>query len=747
MKKKLLVFLLLFASVFQLQAQSNKAYDELKEAFVKFENKNYGEAYPYFQEMLQRYPKEPIYQYYVGVCLFHLEKDPQQSIDYLRSAATRDVPNRVYYYLGIAYLKSYAFKEALESFKWYGRGASKKEIRDSDFQNYQSMAQNGLYLTKYIQKPTVYQKEEYEAEDFYKYYTLDGLEGYFTDVHAYFNREKDSLKDDAVLYVPSVSGKDIYFSKVNERRGDYDLYKATQLTDTTWSEPENLGEVINTPFDENYPFLHFDGTTLYFASKGHYSMGGYDLYKSTWNWDLQEWTEPENLDFPINSPFDDVLFVASPNKRNAMFASNRDLNNNTIHIYQIKLTSSEPYIELESHSEVIKYAKLKENAKFKEEEASTQYQREQKELITIKQDEDFLGKSAYDSLLNSAMNYQLKADSLRWIIEEKRNAFDVTKDGQARAVLSNQLVELEQQIYSLQKKADQCYAKVREIEQKNLASKKTIYQKVEKVQDVKEHKEKEKSIFYQPTPDSLNMAKLVLEEDTTENDSIDMANFGLRIENPSIYNRSNPIPLNESLPDGVVYMIQLGAFSSEKDPALFKGLTPLTSIKSEGSKIRKYYAGKFFTVANAEKKLGLVQSRGFKDAYIIAFQNGDIIPIKNAVKLESDREIKVQAAAPVYQNEKEKKDSLGIIFVLKAQVNSKDSILLDSISSSLDAQLELFIVDDSDYSRIMIKPFKSYREVIPVKKKLDTMLSKESEIHAYFAENQIPLEQARKIIK
>ncbi len=747
MGKYLLIFFLCFLVLFEISAQTNSEYDELKDAFENIENKNYKEACPYFLKMLRQYPKDPTYQYYTGLCLLNLEKDPNQAIPYLRYASSKNITVDVYYYLGIAYLRNYQFERAVKSFDWFEKNADRKRLKNTDYQIYKSMAQNGLYLTKYIQKPTVYSKNKYAEKEFYRNYTLDNLEGYFTDAYDYFNLQKDSLDDNSILFVPD-DGRERYFAKRNDKRGDYDIYKITQLSDTSWSEPENLGEVINTPFDENYPFLHFDGSTLYFASKGHYSMGGYDLYKSTWNWSEQKWTEPENLDFPVNSPYDDVLFVASPNKRSAMFASNREKEPNRLDVYHIKLTTSEPYVEIKDHNEILEYARLKVNASIENEgepESKLKYQTDQKDLIKIKNDEDFLYKTRYDSLLNLAISYQLKADSLRWIIDEKRSIFDVTGDGQERAQLSNVIVELEREIYGLQRNADNCYAQVREIEQLNLASKKVIYEEVKKEEEIEETKDEENNFYYEPIPDSISIKKLVLVEDTVEEDSLNFLDFGLRIENPSIYNAQNPIPFNESLPDGVIYMVQLGAFSSEKAPSIFKGLTPLSAIKKEDSKIRKYFAGKFFQLKEAEKNMGLIKSKGFRDSYIVAFNDGEIIPVKNAVKIESDREIPIPDENLGKEVSDSVKDQPKIIFVLKGQINLQDSTMIDSIRYSLTENLEFYIEDKNEISKFLIRSFTSYDEAIFIKNKLDPMLPVKVEIHAYFDENQIPLEQARKI--
>lgn len=750
MGKYLTILLFLFVTPTILIAQDNDALHELKSAYLNIQNENYREAYPYYKKMLDQYPKEPIYHYYVGRCLFFIDKDPLTAINYLRFASTKDVPVDVYYYLGRAYIKNYRFQKALEMLQLFEKNASKKELRRLQYEVYLSMAQNGLYLTKYIREPLVYSKQLSDLDDFYKIYSFEDLEGSFIKQDDFF--ENDSSKANAVVFVPNSLQNQgiIYFTKKNEKRDDLDIFSITRLSDSTWSEPENLGGIINTPFDESYPFMHSDGTTLYFASKGHYSMGGYDIYKSTWDWNTQKWSEPVNLDFPVNSPYNDFLFVPAPNKKIAFFASDRDTDVNQVMVYKLKLTSSEPYIELHSYQEIRKYAKLDVNIdvdNLSKEQEGSEYKSSEKKFVKVKNYTGFQFKSEYDSLLNLAINYQLTADSLRWILDDKRTVFENTADGQERAQLSNVIIELEREIYTLQKKADNFYQRVREIEQINLATKKSIYEDEKKVKSRESVVEdRSPKIFVEPTIDSLTKSKLTIPETNIEEKHF--METGLKVEQTPVYSKENPIPLNETMPEGIMYMIQLGAFSSEKSPAVFKGLSPLSCIKKEDSSIRKYFAGRFLQLAEAEKALPTVRSKGFKDAYIVAFDNGEIISVKKAVTLESMEDRK-QITIPE-ENESQKVDKpedLSIIYVLKGNMEMSDSIHVEKIKSELTDDLEFYIESKEKSISFIIKSFSSYDEALPVKYKLEAILQNDVEIHAYFAESQIPLEQARKITK
>lgn len=753
----ILFVLVLMCSSLVAETQNVSELNDFKTAYLSAQEGNYNKAYPYFKKMLDIYPKDPTYNYYVGRCLVYIHNDLNKAIKHLRFASTQNVPSDVYYYLGISYLKTYQFEDAIANYRWFEKSASKKQIKESKVKNYISMAQNGLYLIKYFKNELIYSKEFAPQNSFYKSYQFANMEGQFVDKNLYFNQRNDSSSEQSVLFVPDYIEKNevLYFSAKNKKRGDYDIYRTKRINDTVWGNPENLGDKINTSFDENYPFIHSDGTTLYFASKGHYSMGGYDLYKSSWSWENNEWTEPENMDFPINSPFDDILFVPSSDKKVAYFTSGREMSESDYMVYKIKLVNTEPYIEYQTNKQIKEYALL--NVNITKEEHNVRNIKDEKiklqesnSMVKVVGNEKFLKKAEYDSLLNTAINLQLKADSIKWLIDDKRLTFDKTENGQDRAVLGNKIVDLERKIYFLQKNADNCYEQVRQIEQINLASKNISYETPEKD---KIKNETDKQVIAKETsklyvePHDNNFTKSILEFTSDEkNIPLSTEGFGLQIKLPSIYNSDNPIQINKKLPVGIVYMIQLGAYSSLKNPSVFKGLEPLTYIKKENSNILKYFAGKFLKLNNAEKALSIVKSKGFKDSYIVAFSDGKIIPINLAIKLES-KSLDMHKVVVENSDDTIAAKNLSIIYVIKGFVTKENINLIDSIKVKLSTEQDIYIEDRESIIYFVIKSFGAFEDVFSAKKEIELVIKKEVEIHAYFAENQIPLEQAKKITK
>ena len=126
-----------------------------------------------------------------------------------------------------------------------------------------------------------------------------------------------------------------FASKRPEGKGKSDLWMSFKLPTGEWSKAINLGDTINTEFDEDFPYLAPDGKTLYFASSGHYGMGGLDLFKTTWNPKTNTFTKPENLGYPINTPDDNKTISFSKSGRYAYMHDARDGGFGDLDVYKV----------------------------------------------------------------------------------------------------------------------------------------------------------------------------------------------------------------------------------------------------------------------------------------------------------------------------------------------------------------------------------------------------------------------------
>jgi len=125
---------------------------------------------------------------------------------------------------------------------------------------------------------------------------------------------------------PSINadGRMLFFSSNRPGGiGGKDLYYSVYKSNGKWSLPRNMGNIVNTPWDEMSPFIHFDGKTLYFSSDGRPGMGGLDIYFTRMLED-STWTEPKNLGYPINTFNDEMGLIIESGGQKAYFSSKRD---------------------------------------------------------------------------------------------------------------------------------------------------------------------------------------------------------------------------------------------------------------------------------------------------------------------------------------------------------------------------------------------------------------------------------------
>jgi len=143
----------------------------------------------------------------------------------------------------------------------------------------------------------------------------------------------------------SFDGNSIYFirGKTDDATtSNGDIY-VSKKKKGVWGKALKLSKVVNTTFDEDGVFMHPDGRTLYFSSKGHNTMGGYDIFSTILQTD-GTWTEPVNLGYPINTPDDDVYFVLSANGMHGYYSSIKEDALGFTDIYMINFAKEKPVV-------------------------------------------------------------------------------------------------------------------------------------------------------------------------------------------------------------------------------------------------------------------------------------------------------------------------------------------------------------------------------------------------------------------
>ncbi len=166
--------------------------------------------------------------------------------------------------------------------------------------------------------------------------------------------------------------KMFFISSTNRKsQGGKDIFMSTlkKGTKNSWTKPVNLGSTINTPYDEISVSISPDEKTLYFASNGHNTMGGFDIFKSVWK--DGQWSEPENMGAPINSPVDDIYFTVLSNGKDAYYASSRNGGKGGFDIYHAVIIGKSKPVML-SHRQNI-FAGLEDVETIMEEPVTIKY--------------------------------------------------------------------------------------------------------------------------------------------------------------------------------------------------------------------------------------------------------------------------------------------------------------------------------------------------------------------------------------
>jgi hypothetical protein len=141
----------------------------------------------------------------------------------------------------------------------------------------------------------------------------------------------------------SAEGDQIYFASNRPGGlGGIDLYMSKKQPNGTWSLPINLGPAVNSALDEDFPNIAPDGKTLYFSSKGHTSMGGYDIFKANFDEENQKWENAKNIGYPVNTTGDDMNFRASSNARYGYISAIRSNGMGDYDVYRVVFNDIEP---------------------------------------------------------------------------------------------------------------------------------------------------------------------------------------------------------------------------------------------------------------------------------------------------------------------------------------------------------------------------------------------------------------------
>lgn len=306
-----------------------------------FDEERYDEALGSYSQLLSLHPTSAQYNYRYGACMVYGASDKEQAFKHLNYALGKEgVPPEIHFFLGKAHHLSYRFNEALEQYRLYEQKGGGKRGGKTDVSLAIEQCQNGMNLLSNIKDITVLNKVETSEKEFFRNYDLSSLGGRILVCPDELLSPYDLKTGERFLMYFPGNTSTVFFSSYG-KKGDSgrDIYRATRMPNGSWSKPIAMTG-INTPYNDDFPYLHPDGQTFYFSSEGHSSMGGFDIFKATYNSATDAFTKPENLDFAINTPDNDVFYITDKNNELAFFASSRSSDQGRMHVYQVQVAAN-----------------------------------------------------------------------------------------------------------------------------------------------------------------------------------------------------------------------------------------------------------------------------------------------------------------------------------------------------------------------------------------------------------------------
>ncbi|MDD2635285.1 MAG: hypothetical protein PHW82_07275 [Bacteroidales bacterium] len=363
-KNILFLFLLLILAVTSGYAQfkpnvemTPNEKDLFKNSLEAFNEKDFTASLQGFSQLLSLYPREPVFNFVYGASMVNKNIDIKKAIDYLNFAVGKGIPE-ANFYIGLGYQYLYDFDNAIAHYNKFKMSTKAKIWNKYDVDKFINQAKSGKDLIRYAYELEVISNKQTSLENFYYSYELSDFGGEIIVKTDEFKTKIDKRIDQSdLMYISTTNNVVLLSSYGNSRKNSLDIYISHKIKDA-WSEPQLLSKNINTAYDEAYPFLSDDGKTLYFSSKGHNSIGGYDIFKSQYNASDNSWSVPENLDFPINTPYDDIMYAVDRYGETAFFASTRESKSGQIGVYRILLEKELLARHIVSIDEVYKQASL-----------------------------------------------------------------------------------------------------------------------------------------------------------------------------------------------------------------------------------------------------------------------------------------------------------------------------------------------------------------------------------------------------
>ena len=462
--------------------------------------------------------------------------------------------------------------------------ASEDSLIRFDIQDRILMSENGRSMMRFVDVPDVVAKRKFSIDDFFLYYPLQD------STWRSLPNQLDSISDHLLARASYLGNQDrtIYWSAA-DNEGIRNIYTST-LTDTLWSLPSLLNEQLTSAADEIYPMLSPDKKSLFFSSAGLYGVGGYDIYVSRWNEDSKDWDAPVNLGFPYSSPADDFLYLDTEDGHYSIFASNRECSKDSVWVYVMEYNNVPVRRSVTDSEELSEIARLDPASTYVGQKNSIQSQNAelQRYMAMMKDVASLKDSVSRYAALSADGRHSVCLDFFRDSLKRLQSSLQQTE---IKLLMKGVAVDMDKLMA-----ADDEQVEVKKIEfafsRRNMGPEPALQFEIPEVK--------------------FDYSFKVL----------DVAQFAE----------------DQSIPSGVIYQIQI--FASKKKATLksLKGLSPVYESKNANGHI-VYRVGLFHTYSDVLGHLNTVKKLGFRNAYITAYIDGEIVGVAKARAKEKEKPV------------------------------------------------------------------------------------------------------------
>lgn len=412
-----------------------------------FSKHDYLQAAQLYKELLKNRPNDALFNYRYARSNYEL-KEYELAIQHFTKSGSR-YPLTAYY-LADSYFHTYRFEDAIRHYTAYAESTTANQAYMSDVEVKLRRAAVGVRLMNRVEKVEFTDSVVVDKREFLKHFELTKDIGLLEQKSFY---KTGTGWSDLITFITQRGDRKIFSDTTHH---SIDLFKATKLLDG-WAKSEPLSSLINTNADENYPFLMLDGLTLYFASNGENSLGGYDIFLTRFSGVSNDYLNPDNIGLPFNSMANDYMMVIDELNNTGWFVSDRFQPRNKVAVYRFIYTGQKQFLTNDNSREFIDVATLRtiqwsnqQPATRRKTVEATTDQESQSVVFYVTDNIKYTSTDEFKSpesrnLFSKWVNLKESTVQLNQRLEELRAFFTTTQEELERATLSREMLTLEKQ--------------------------------------------------------------------------------------------------------------------------------------------------------------------------------------------------------------------------------------------------------------------------------------------------------------